>query len=558
MRQYECLLIASMLLLGVFAISAQDDSCCIQAFKTCGACKDDPDPTKRTDNLTYSWCGVTGYYGQNPNSPNAPAKLKACQECIDRTCPVKGPGKKEEKKEIDRNSVVQIKPENSNYSWCRSVLSSVWVEAMPPRDELVAMAVYDHTGRMGDMYSPDERGHFPGRTWVLAPDNPVYGQRYPWEIYVMMPGVKLMLESNANLRLPCKTPESVGELTRYRIELAGGKMNWFWETITMKQNYDFPELFQVETKEAIGGVKDGLTWIRGDRSPKRDRAFYSFLDASYDSLLVPNLEPPGPPHIVFDTNTPGTTRVTVYRGQVTLTPTNKALKPVIVGPGQSAAVTRTAVSPVTTLAGPTVDGSPTFLGCFKDTNDFDLNGSLNRSSTNTPERCIAACKSRGFKFAGLQYGESCLCGNSYGRYGPATNCNMKCTGDPNQTCGGYSSNAVYSTGSAKATSVSTGCGIGRRWNLTNEFNARATFTRVGDSNIFDAVFNYTDGSRFSEKYTVSLSGRTVTARVDYDYGIGNCIYAGTLSPDGRTASGTYQCSTDPTKQPRWSAEILCQ
>lgn len=92
-------------------------------------------------------------------------------------------------------------------------------------------------------------------------------------------------------------------------------------------------------------------------------------------------------------------------------------------------------------------GGAQFLGCFKDTSDFDLDGHLERSRTNTPQSCIATCRGMGFRYAGLQYGESCLCGNSYGRYGRAENCSYVCTGDPSQVCGGYSSNSVYATGS---------------------------------------------------------------------------------------------------------------
>lgn len=555
-----CLLtVLASLYLAAVNVAAQDDTCCFQAFKNCGVCKDDPDPAKRTENVTYNWCGVTGYYGQNPNSPSASAKLKACQQCIDTACPVKGKGNKVEEKPIDRNSIVQIRPENSTWSWCTGTFSSVWVDAMPPRDDLVAMAVFDANGRMGDQYSVGERGKFPGRTWVLSPENAVYGQRYPWEITVSMPGAMVSLESNANLRLPCKTPESIGELTRYRIELAGGKMNWFWQTITMQQNYDFPELYEVETKEAIGGVKDGLTWIRGAVTAPRDRMVASnvFVNAMYQPYVEPEPEPPGEPHIIFDTSTAGTTRVTVYRGEVTLRPTNKLLKPVTVRAGQSGSVTRTSVSPVTTFAGKT-GGSSALIGCYKDTSAFDLDGYLERSSQNTPERCIASCKAKGFKFAGVQYGESCLCGNSYGRYGPASNCNMRCTGDPGQNCGGYSSNAVYSTGAIENTTASPGCGIGRRWAMTNEYGARSVWTRVGDSSVFDALYYYADGSRYAEKPKVTLTGRTVTARIDYDLGLGNCIYTGTLSPDGRTAAGTYTCTIDPAKKSRWSAEIFCQ
>ena len=92
-------------------------------------------------------------------------------------------------------------------------------------------------------------------------------------------------------------------------------------------------------------------------------------------------------------------------------------------------------------------GGASFLGCFHDPNNpFDLDGFLERSRTNTPDSCIKKCRARGFAYAGVQYGESCLCGNHYGQHGKASNCTMKCTGDPGKICGGYSSNSVYATG----------------------------------------------------------------------------------------------------------------
>jgi hypothetical protein len=101
------------------------------------------------------------------------------------------------------------------------------------------------------------------------------------------------------------------------------------------------------------------------------------------------------------------------------------------------------VSPPPTTAMP----AGRMLGCFRDTNaPFDLDGHLERTSQNTPQRCIAVCKAKGFRFAGVQYGQSCLCGNSYGRYGQAANCNMACTGNRAEICGGINSNNVYTTG----------------------------------------------------------------------------------------------------------------
>ncbi|MBK8770114.1 MAG: WSC domain-containing protein [Rhizobiales bacterium] len=102
-----------------------------------------------------------------------------------------------------------------------------------------------------------------------------------------------------------------------------------------------------------------------------------------------------------------------------------------------------AVSPATDV--PASQGA--MLGCFRDPNNpFDLDGYLERSAQNTPQSCVQICRDRGFAFAGVQYGESCLCGSRYGQFGAADNCNMACTGDTSQICGGVNANSVYSTG----------------------------------------------------------------------------------------------------------------
>lgn len=95
---------------------------------------------------------------------------------------------------------------------------------------------------------------------------------------------------------------------------------------------------------------------------------------------------------------------------------------------------------------PPVPAAVAYVGCYRDEPDFDLNGHVERSAQNTPQDCIATCQAKGFAYAGVQYGESCLCGNAYGRYGAADNCDYACTGDAQQICGGYNANSVYATG----------------------------------------------------------------------------------------------------------------
>ncbi|XP_065656501.1 uncharacterized protein LOC101240296 isoform X6 [Hydra vulgaris] len=65
----------------------------------------------------------------------------------------------------------------------------------------------------------------------------------------------------------------------------------------------------------------------------------------------------------------------------------------------------------------------------------------------TPNNCRSACKKTGYRYAGLQYGYLCFCGNSYGKYdiAPDTDCDTVCSGNETHTCGGLWRNKIYST-----------------------------------------------------------------------------------------------------------------
>jgi hypothetical protein len=89
------------------------------------------------------------------------------------------------------------------------------------------------------------------------------------------------------------------------------------------------------------------------------------------------------------------------------------------------------------------------LGCFRDQGDphgtsgRDLNGFVENNQGMTTEACSETCASKGFAYAATQYSTWCFCGASYGRSGRADNCNMKCGGNQNETCGGTWANLVY-------------------------------------------------------------------------------------------------------------------
>jgi hypothetical protein len=75
---------------------------------------------------------------------------------------------------------------------------------------------------------------------------------------------------------------------------------------------------------------------------------------------------------------------------------------------------------------------------------------LNKSRTATPDMTPAACFNicglSGFRYAGLEYGEECWCGNRVSNAAApvdASCCNMNCSGDATQTCGGPEALSLY-------------------------------------------------------------------------------------------------------------------
>jgi hypothetical protein len=91
-----------------------------------------------------------------------------------------------------------------------------------------------------------------------------------------------------------------------------------------------------------------------------------------------------------------------------------------------------------------------YLGCFKDQGDptgtkgRDLSGFVVNEPRMTTDKCTSLCREKGFLYAGTQYSSWCFCGNEYGKSGKAGNCDMKCSGNSNQTCGGAWANSIYS------------------------------------------------------------------------------------------------------------------
>lgn len=108
---------------------------------------------------------------------------------------------------------------------------------------------------------------------------------------------------------------------------------------------------------------------------------------------------------------------------------------------RAACFTMTGAPPPVT---PPAAGTPRYIGCYKDTGTRDLSGYTTNAPGMTTHMCVNLCREKSFAYAATQHSNHCFCDNSYGKYGKATNCDMKCGGNAGEMCGGYWANSVYS------------------------------------------------------------------------------------------------------------------
>lgn len=71
-------------------------------------------------------------------------------------------------------------------------------------------------------------------------------------------------------------------------------------------------------------------------------------------------------------------------------------------------------------------------------------------ANNTPYNCLEHCSSLGYLYAGVEYSDECYCGTGIDvtsiQGAPDDECNMPCSGDSTQTCGGSWRMQVYFNG----------------------------------------------------------------------------------------------------------------
>ncbi|KAI8610173.1 glycoside hydrolase superfamily [Chytriomyces sp. MP71] len=99
----------------------------------------------------------------------------------------------------------------------------------------------------------------------------------------------------------------------------------------------------------------------------------------------------------------------------------------------------------------------TIVGCFQDTPTFRTTSKQLSLSAVNPASCLIACLGAGYTYGGAEYSSQCYCFNSLPPAQLASSqCNMKCSGDASQTCGGPWIMTVASNGPVQTTTI-VGC-----------------------------------------------------------------------------------------------------
>ena len=77
--------------------------------------------------------------------------------------------------------------------------------------------------------------------------------------------------------------------------------------------------------------------------------------------------------------------------------------------GTSTTTTTTASTTTTTSSAATPTWSA--LGCYSDSSSRTLTGTSTTSTSLTYAFCQSYCQTRGYSYAGVEYGQECWCGN---------------------------------------------------------------------------------------------------------------------------------------------------
>jgi len=133
-----------------------------------------------------------------------------------------------------------------------------------------------------------------------------------------------------------------------------------------------------------------------------------------------------------------------YKISVDTTPALASLSFTLTGPATVLEDWPTPPTPVAQQAAPVLSPSPLpsgykWLGCYVENSSGprQLTYEAYDDASNTPQLCATTCKTANYTISGTEYSSQCWCADAVPSQAAASSqCNMACTGDAYQPCGG--------------------------------------------------------------------------------------------------------------------------
>ena len=174
------------------------------------------------------------------------------------------------------------------------------------------------------------------------------------------------------------------------------------------------------------------------------------------------------------------------------------------------------------------------LGCYANGQDGQPGALMERMDMDaynmTIEACTGTCKGNGFAYAALGWIGSCYCGQTINR--PTVDssmCNLKCSGNNAETCGGDSSVLVYKDDTFPDITAQT----------TDAYTSLGCYTDVGTKPVFFRQDSLSSGNLTTKAcLQTCLNGRFPYAATEFG---GEC-YCGVILGEGVSSVDASQCN----------------
>ncbi|KIW14365.1 hypothetical protein PV08_07147 [Exophiala spinifera] len=201
-----------------------------------------------------------------------------------------------------------------------------------------------------------------------------------------------------------------------------------------------------------------------------------------------------------------------------------------------------------------------YTGCGTD-NYYNriLTGTSESNGQMTNEACVAFCDSKGFSVAGTEYSSECYCGNSIPTSGMPVpgvvgNCQMKCSGDDSEFCGGAGLISLYQkcTGSECVNTGGAGGGAGGSSQVISTSSSAPVSTTTSPTSSSAAAPPSSSSSSSSTSSARASSSSAVATSAPPSSSSQATLTTLTTSSSSSTAIASPTSTTPVSSNPSWS------